>query len=368
MTASFTDRNISSITEVIGPAELKRQLPRAADSEQCVAHSREAVTDVLYGRSGKLLVIVGPCPIHDPVAALEYAARLLVQRISLHEDLEIVMRVYFEKPRTTIGWKGLVNDPHLDDSHAMEEGLRLARQLMLDITSVGLPIATEFLDLTTPHYLADLVTWGAIGARTTESQIHRELASSLACPIGFKNGTDGNVNIAIDAIQAARHAHCYLGITESGHFAKVATTGNREGHLVLRGGKRPNYDAASVAAACTLLNQKGLPERLVIDASHGNSGKLPENQLRVCDDLCERIANNDEHIAGVMIESNLVEGRQSFGAGAVFTYGQSVTDACIGWSDTEALLRRLANASRQGQLRKGANEQNQAKGRLQVAD
>jgi len=351
MFTSFMDRNIATTARVVGPTELKLELPREQDSAQCVVQSRRAVADILQGRSDKLMVIVGPCSIHDPVSAMEYAARLSKHRTALHDDLEIVMRVYFEKPRTTVGWKGLINDPYLDDSYAIDEGIRLARQLMLDITDIGLPIATEFLDLATPHYLADLVSWGAIGARTTESQIHRELASSLPCPIGFKNGTDGNVKVAIDAIQAATHSHRFLGVTESGEFAKVTTLGNHDCHLVLRGGKQPNYDAASVNDICRQLNQAGLPERLIIDASHGNSSKLHENQLLVCDSIDAQLSAHETRIVGVMLESNLVAGRQNVVADTPLVYGQSITDACIGWDDTEACLHTLAAAVRRRRTR-----------------
>ncbi|WP_418939691.1 3-deoxy-7-phosphoheptulonate synthase [Paraburkholderia bryophila] len=347
-------RGMSATTPVIGPAELRQQLPCDVDSLHTVMQTRHAISEVLQGLSGRLVVIVGPCSIHDPVAALEYAARLSKQRHLWHDELEIVMRVYFEKPRTTVGWKGLINDPHLDGSHAIDAGIRLARQLMLDITRAGVPVATEFLDVTTPHYLADLVSWGAIGARTTESQIHRELASGLPCPIGFKNGTDGNVKIAIDAIHAAGHAHHFLGVTESGRFAKVATSGNQDCHLVLRGGKQPNYDAQSVAEACASLAAGGLPGRVVIDASHGNSCKQHDKQLCVCDSLCEQIAGGGERIAGVMLESNLLAGRQDVVADVPLAYGQSITDACIGWDATEALLGKLAEAVRQRRLRHAA--------------
>ncbi|RKP46800.1 3-deoxy-7-phosphoheptulonate synthase [Trinickia fusca] len=336
--------------KIVKPVELKQQLPVGPMSRQCVIGSRAAVDHVLRGESDKLLAIVGPCSIHDPESALEYAERLVSERERFGEDLEIVMRVYFEKPRTTVGWKGLINDPMLDGSFDIEHGLHLARKLLLDITSMGLPVATEFLDPITPHYLADLVSWGAIGARTTESQVHRELASSLPCAIGFKNGTDGNVQVAIDAIRAASHSHRYLGVDEQGEYRKMTSAGNRESHLVLRGGKVPNYDAKSVDEACHALAAAGVMERVVIDASHGNSSKRHENQLRVCESVAVQMACGDLRIVGVMIESNLVEGRQNVGENAALVYGQSITDSCLGWDDTVACLDGLALAARERRL------------------
>ncbi|KVH68235.1 phospho-2-dehydro-3-deoxyheptonate aldolase [Burkholderia ubonensis] len=328
------------------PARLRRELPADRDELRFVAESRDAIRRILDGDDDRLLVIVGPCSVHERTAALDYAARLSEVRRTLYRDLEIVMRVYFEKPRTCLGWKGLINDPHLDESHDIDAGLRIARQLMLDVTSLRLPVATEFLDVLSQHYLADLVSWGAIGARTTESQIHREMASGLACPIGFKNGTDGDLKVAIDAIRSARSRHRFLGVDGDGRFVRQSTGGNGHGHLVLRGGKVPNYDAQSVGAACELLVRHGLAPRVVIDASHGNSGKQHENQLPVCASIAARVAAGDACVAGVMIESNLIAGNQSFGTGAGLVYGQSVTDACIGWNDTVTTLERLAAATR----------------------
>ncbi|NLA19583.1 3-deoxy-7-phosphoheptulonate synthase [Burkholderia cepacia] len=331
---------------VPAPAHLRRELPVERDEMQFVDESQAAIRRILDGSDDRLLVIVGPCSVHEPAAALDYAARLSDVRRTLHRDLEIVMRVYFEKPRTCLGWKGLINDPHLDESHDVDAGLRIARRLMLDVSSLRVPIATEFVDVLSQHYLADLVSWGAIGARTTESQIHREMASGLACPIGFKNGTDGNLKVAIDAIRSARSRHRFLGVDGDGRFVRYSTEGNGHGHLVLRGGKVPNYDAQNVAAACELLVTNGLAPRVVIDASHGNSGKLHENQLPVCASIAARIVAGDASIAGVMIESNLVAGSQPLGADTALVYGQSITDACIGWSDTTATLERLAAAVR----------------------
>jgi 3-deoxy-7-phosphoheptulonate synthase len=341
---------------VTTPALLRSELPAGPQLERFVADSRAAAKRILRGDDDRLLVIVGPCSVHEPAAALDYAARLSEARRALHDDLEIVMRVYFEKPRTCLGWKGLVNDPHLDGSHDIDTGLRIARKLMLDVTSLSLPIATEFLDVLCQHFLADLVSWGAIGARTTESQIHREMASGLQCPIGFKNGTDGNLKIAIDAIRSARSRHRFLAVDGDGRFVRQLTDGNGYGHLVLRGGKLPNYDAPSVAAACEMLATNGLSPRVVIDASHGNSGKQHENQLQVCASIGARVAAGDASIAGVMIESNLVAGNQSVHPDRALVYGQSITDACIGWNDTVAALNRLAIAVRTRRLRAGAPE------------
>ncbi|MFL9874224.1 3-deoxy-7-phosphoheptulonate synthase [Paraburkholderia megapolitana] len=331
---------------IIKPAKLLQQLPAGPRSRQCVLDSRVAVNRTLRGGRDKLLVIVGPCSIHDPQSALEYAGRLVRERERLGTELEIVMRVYFEKPRTTVGWKGLINDPFLDGSFEIEHGLHLARELLLAITSMGLPVATEFLDLATPLYLADLVSWGAIGARTTESQVHRELASSLPCAIGFKNGTEGCVQVAIDAIRAARHPHCYLGVDGQGELRKLASTGNRDGHLVLRGGKVPNYEAEYVDEACRALAAAGLNESVVIDASHGNSRKCHGNQRCVCESVAERVARGEQRISGVMIESHLVEGRQDVGTNMSLVYGQSITDSCLGWDDTVSCLNTLADSIR----------------------
>ncbi|MFN8916816.1 MAG: 3-deoxy-7-phosphoheptulonate synthase, partial [Burkholderiales bacterium] len=299
---------------------------------------------IMRGQDPRLLVIIGPCSIHDPKAALEYAAKLKAQREQYKDQLEIVMRVYFEKPRTTVGWKGLINDPYMDNSFKINDGLRRARELLLNISDLGLPAGTEYLDMISPQYLADLVSWGAIGARTTESQVHRELASGLSCPVGFKNGTDGNIRIAVDAIKAARHPHHFLSVTKGGHSAIVSTAGNEDCHVILRGGKQPNYDAASVEAACQELAKSGLEPKLMIDFSHANSSKKHENQLLVAQDVAQQISAGEERIFGVMVESHLVAGRQDHTPGQPLNYGQSVTDACLGWDDSVRLLSILAEA------------------------
>jgi 3-deoxy-7-phosphoheptulonate synthase len=299
-----------------------------------------------------MLVVIGPCSIHDTKAAMEYAHRLVVERERLKDDLEIVMRVYFEKPRTTVGWKGLINDPHLDGSFQINEGLRIARELLMNINELGLPAGSEFLDVISPQYIADLISWGAIGARTTESQVHRELASGLSCPVGFKNGTDGNIKIAVDAIKAASQPHHFLSVTKAGHSAIVSTNGNEDCHIILRGGKAPNYDAASVDAACKDIAASGLASHLMIDASHANSSKKPENQVPVCADIAEQVASGDDRIIGVMIESHLIGGRQDLVAGKQLTYGQSITDGCIDWESSIGVLDGLAQAVRQRRLSK----------------
>ena len=336
------DLRIVELRELAAPAELVAQHPITAAALDLVCDTRAAIARILAGTDDRLLVIVGPCSIHDPAAALEYAERLHAVRGRLADRLEIVMRVYFEKPRTTVGWKGLINDPYMDDSFEINDGLRIARQLLNDINRLGVPTGTEFLDTITPQYIADLIAWGAIGARTTESQIHRQLASGLSCPVGFKNGTGGNVAIAIDAVQAARSSHHFLSVTKSGRSAVVGTAGNGDCHVVLRGGAEPNYDRAGVDLTCRKLEAAGLPARLMIDASHGNSRKQHENQLTVCEDLAARIAEGDARVCGVMIESNLIAGRQDHAPGRALTYGQSVTDACLGWEDSVVLLEGLA--------------------------
>lgn len=328
------------------PMLLKSEFPTPAKGERFVADARAAIRRILHGSDDRLLVIVGPCSIHDPAAALDYAARLSRTRQDLQRDLEIVMRVYFEKPRSCLGWKGLIHDPWLDETHDMDAGLQIARKLLLDVTSLHLPIATEFLNVASPHYLADLVSWGAIGARTTESQVHREMASGLPCPVGFKNGTDGTLEAAINAIRSARSPHRFLDVDGHGQFIRRRTDGNKDGHLVLRGGKVPNFDARSVAAAREKLEASALPPLVVIDASHGNSGKLHENQSRVCASIGARIAAGDAHIAGVMIESNLVAGTQAVTRDRTLVHGQSITDACIGWDETVDVLDRLAASVR----------------------
>ncbi|MBV1687804.1 3-deoxy-7-phosphoheptulonate synthase [Novosphingobium sp. G106] len=346
MSRSTDDVRIRAIQELSSPAEVMAEIARTPPIAATVASGRRAVHDMLEDKDDRLLVVVGPCSVHDPKAALEYARLLAGQRHRLREDLEIQMRVYFEKPRTTVGWKGLINDPGLDGSFRINEGLRQARGLLLAINEMDLPAACEFLDVITPQYIADLVSWGAIGARTTESQIHREMASGLSCPIGFKNGTAGDIQIAIDAIVAASQPHHFLAVTKAGRASIASTSGNDDCHVVLRGGSVPNYDAAGVAAACAALGKRGLRQKVMIDVSHANSAKRPENQPGVVADICARLERGDHRIMGAMIESNLVAGRQDLTPGRALTYGQSITDGCIDWETTAALLDDLAKAVR----------------------
>ncbi len=338
------DLRISDIRELDKPEALMRQHVCTEEISATVVGARRALQDILHGRDDRLVVVVGPCSIHDVAAAREYAARLAQQRERLRDRLEIIMRVYFEKPRTTVGWKGLINDPALDGSFRINEGLSLARGLLVDINRLGLPAGCEFLDMITPQYIADLVSWGAIGARTTESQVHRELVSGLSCPVGFKNGTDGNVKIAIDAVQAASHPHHFLAVTKQGRSAIARTSGNTDCHVILRGGKAPNYDAQSVDAVCGAIAAAGLSPRVMIDVSHGNSRKRPENQPVVIAEIAQQIEAAEQRIAGVMVESHLVAGRQDLQPGKPGVYGQSITDGCIGWDDTVQVLDRLALA------------------------
>jgi 3-deoxy-7-phosphoheptulonate synthase len=345
------DLRIKEIKELAPPAHLLREFPCTDAASQTVHDARVAIHRILHAMDDRLIVVIGPCSIHDTQAAMEYARRLKAERDRLAADLEVVMRVYFEKPRTTIGWKGLINDPDLDGSFRINHGLRLARQLLMQINELGLPAGCEYLDMITPQYIADFVAWGAIGARTTESQVHRELASGLSCPVGFKNGTDGNVRIAAEAIRAAQQPHHFLSVTKGGHSAIVSTKGNEDCHIILRGGKQPNFDAASVEAACQELARNGLAQRLMIDASHANSNKRPENQSAVADAIGLQLEGGESRIVGVMIESHLVGGRQDLVPGKPLTFGQSVTDACLGWDDSVALLDRLAQAVRARRLR-----------------
>ena len=345
------DLRIKEIRELSPPGEVMGEFPRTDAAGRTVTRARRAIHDILAGKDDRLVVVVGPCSVHDPVAALDYAARLVEVRERLRGSLEIVMRVYFEKPRTTVGWKGLINDPGLDGSFSINRGLRVARGLLLEIAGLGLPAGCEFLDMTTPQYFADLVSWGAIGARTTESQVHRELASGLSCPVGFKNGTDGNVRIAVDAVKAASQPHHFLAVTKSGHAAIAATTGNTDCHIILRGGNDgPNYDAASVDAAASELEKSGIAPLVMIDASHANSSKKPENQPLVMADVAGQIEAGDRRIMGAMIESNLVAGRQDLAPGRALAYGQSITDGCIGWDTTVEVLDRLADAGQERRL------------------
>lgn len=336
------DVRIRSISELLPPIAHLYELPISEAAADLVETTRHQIADLVHGRDKRLLVIIGPCSIHDPQAALEYAQRLLPLRKKYEKELLIVMRVYFEKPRTTVGWKGLINDPHLNGTFDINFGLRQARRLLLDLNNLGMPASTEFLDMITPQYYADLISWGAIGARTTESQVHRELASGLSCPVGFKNGTDGNLKIAIDAIGAASHPHHFLSVTKAGHSAIVHTAGNPDCHAILRGGKEPNYSAEHVKAAAEQLAKAGVTPRLMVDFSHANSRKDYTRQMEVARDVAVQLQNGEQNIMGIMVESHLVEGRQD----KPETYGQSITDACIGWDTTEDLLSLMAEANR----------------------
>jgi len=350
-TSDTDDQRIRDVTPLPPPEHLIRFFPIAGTPvEALIGKTRGAVRNILAGQDDRLLVVIGPCSIHDPAAALEYARKLRVEREKYADTLEIVMRVYFEKPRTTVGWKGLINDPYLDESYRIHEGLRIARQLLLDINRLGVPAAGEFLDVISPQYIGDLISWGAIGARTTESQVHRELASGLSAPVGFKNGTDGNLRIALDAIQAAGRPHHFMSVHKNGQVAIVETSGNKDCHVILRGGKAPNYDAASVQAACRELEAARLPCQLMIDFSHANSEKKYERQVDVARDVAAQLAAGDERIFGVMVESHLNAGRQDIVPGKPLDYGVSVTDPCLGWEDTEKVLDVLAEGVRQRRL------------------
>ena len=345
MFESTDDLRIAQLRPLIPPAILMEELPLSEKASQTVAATRRALDAILTEEDDRLAVVVGPCSIHDPEAALEYGRFLLETATALSGELCIKMRVYFEKPRTTVGWKGLINDPHLDGSFDINNGLRMARGLLAQLADMGLPAGSEFLDTISPQFIADLICWGAIGARTTESQIHRELASGLSMPVGFKNGTDGNVQIALDAIGAACHPHHFLSVTKQGISAIVETAGNVHCHLILRGGSRgPNYDAASVGAAADKLRAAELPHRIMVDCSHGNSDKDHKRQPAVARDVAQQVAAGARDIFGVMLESHLVEGNQKQQAGSELVYGQSITDACIGWEDTAAVLEELAAA------------------------
>ena len=350
------DLRITEIKELVPPSHVLREFALSETAAQTTFDARQAIHRILHGADDRLLVIMGPCSIHDVKAAKEYAARLTEAKDRLASDLLVVMRVYFEKPRTTVGWKGLINDPFLDGSFRINEGLRIGRQLLLELNETGMPVGCEFLDMITPQYLADLVSWGAIGARTTESQIHRELASGLSCPVGFKNGTDGNTRIAVDAIRAAQAPHHFLSVTKGGHSAIVSTSGNEDCHVILRGGKTTNYDAASVDAAARELAAAGVPARLMIDFSHANSSKNPQKQVDVGHDVGRQIGGGEDRIFGVMVESHLKPGRQDLLPGKELTYGQSITDGCIGWEDSRALLDYLAEAVRKRRLKAEAGQ------------
>jgi 3-deoxy-7-phosphoheptulonate synthase len=348
-TSATDDERIVDVTPLPPPEHLIRFFPiRGTAMENLIGQTRQRIRKIMSGEDDRLLVVIGPCSIHDPAAALEYARRLKAEREKYAGTLEIVMRVYFEKPRTTVGWKGLINDPYLDESYRIDEGLRIARQLLLEINRLGVPAGSEFLDVISPQYIGDLIAWGAIGARTTESQVHRELASGLSAPIGFKNGTDGNIKIATDAIQAAARGHHFLSVHKNGQVAIVETRGNADCHVILRGGKAPNYDAKSVAEACADLEKSKLPQRLMVDCSHANASKQHQRQLDVARDIAGQMREGGKSIFGVMVESHLNDGAQKFTPGqddpAKLAYGQSITDACLGWDDSLAVLDVLSEA------------------------
>ena len=350
-TSLTDDERIENVVPLPPPEHLIRFFPiQGTPVEALVTETRRKVRQILHGKSDRLLVVIGPCSIHDPAAAIAYAERLLQERKKHQDDLEVVMRVYFEKPRTTVGWKGLINDPYLNGSFRINEGLRVARDLLVRINQTGVPAGCEFLDTISPQYIGDLVSWGAIGARTTESQVHRELASGLSAPVGFKNGTDGNVKIAVDALLAARQKHHFLSVHKSGQVAIVETRGNDDCHIILRGGKTPNYEAAAVQAACAELTKAKLPERLMVDCSHANAAKDFRRQSAVAADIGRQIAGGERRVVGVMVESHLMEGRQDLEAGKPLAFGQSITDGCLGWDDSVRLLEGLAAAV--GQRRK----------------
>jgi len=348
-TSQTDDQRIKDITVLPPPEHLIRFFPiESTPVEGLVSKTRQVIQKIISNQDDRLLVILGPCSIHDPGAAIEYAKRLVQEREHFKDTLEIVMRVYFEKPRTTVGWKGLINDPYLDESFKIDEGLRIARQLLIEINRLGLPAGSEFLDVISPQYIGDLISWGAIGARTTESQVHRELASGISAPIGFKNGTDGNIKIATDAIQAAARGHHFLSVHKNGQVAIVQTQGNKDCHVILRGGKKPNYDLSSVQEACSELEKAKLPTRLMVDCSHANANKQHMLQLEVAKDIASQMASGHDHIFGVMIESHLLDGAQKFTPGkdsvAQLTYGQSITDSCLGWEDSLVCLKTLSEA------------------------
>ena len=345
------DVRIREIKELVPPTQVLSDFPLSEKAASTTFETRQAIHRILHGADDRLVVIMGPCSIHDVHAAKEYARKLKEAAAQLALELLVVMRVYFEKPRTTIGWKGLINDPRLDGSFSINEGLRIARQFLLELNEMGVPVGCEFLDMITPQYIADLVAWGAIGARTTESQVHRELASGLSCPVGFKNGTDGNVKIAIDAIRAAQAPHQFMSVTKQGHTAIVSTSGNEDCHIILRGGNKPNYDAASVDAASKTMAEAGIPARVMIDFNHGNSSKNPQRQVEVAADVGGQVSGGDERIVGVMVESHLKAGRQDLIPGKELVYGVSITDGCLGWEDSRGVLDVLAEGVRQRRLK-----------------
>jgi len=347
MTENTDDLRIAEIEELISPATLIDELPISEATAQTVSKARQTIHQILRREDSRVLVVAGPCSIHDPGAAIEYAGHLKSVASKLARDLFIVMRVYFEKPRTTVGWKGLINDPDLNDTFNINKGLHLARSLLRDLGDMGVPCGTEYLDLISPQYIADLISWGAIGARTTESQTHRELASGLSCPVGFKNATDGDVQVAVDAIGSASQPHHFLSVTKGGHSAIFKTAGNQDCHVILRGGKQPNYDMFSTDDTAALLTRSNLSPRIMIDASHANSRKIPARQIDVAQDIATQIARGNQDIFGIMIESHLIEGRQDVAVDKPLNYGQSITDPCISWEDTSIVLEQLAEAARE---------------------
>ena len=351
MTYQTDDLRITAIKELVSPQRLQQDIPITEAAAKTVYQARQAVYRILDGDDDRLLVIIGPCSIHDPNAAMEYGQRLKAIADELSSELLIIMRVYFEKPRTTVGWKGLINDPDLDDSYHINKGVHLARNLLVKLSDMGVPAGTEYLDLISPQYISDLVAWGAIGARTTESQGHRELASGLSCPVGFKNGTDGRLQVAIDAMRSSSHPHSFLSVTKEGHSAIFSTSGNQYTHIILRGGSRPSYDRESVNEAASQLRDSGMRERVMVDCSHANSQKKFHKQIEVCEDIAHQLKTGQKSIFGVMIESHLVEGRQDIQPGKDLVYGRSITDACIGFEDSEKLLHLLADAVKQARDR-----------------
>ena len=350
------DVRIIKVDEVTSPKKVIESVPITQEAEKNVFECRRSIRDIFTNKNDRFLVIIGPCSIHDPESSLDYARKLVNKRNELKNDLEIVMRVYFEKPRTTIGWKGLIHDPKLDDSYDVNKGLREARKILLEINELGLPAATEYLDIITPQYISDLISWGAIGARTTESQVHRELASGLSCPVGFKNSTNGSIQVAIDAIGSASQPHIFLSITKEGKSAIFNSSGNKDCHVILRGGKLPNFESKFIKETSSTLSESGNPSALMVDMSHGNSQKQFKKQLLVNKDIADQISSGEKSIFGVMIESHLIEGNQSIGPKETLTYGQSITDACVSWEDTEIMLNLLASAvkSRRKNLEKTA--------------
>ena len=348
------DLRIIGVKELVSPAQIHEQLPVTEQAAGTTSSARAAIEAIMRGDDDRLVVVVGPCSIHDTKAAYEYAMRLAELSKHLQDDLLIIMRVYFEKPRTTVGWKGLINDPDLNGTYNVNKGIAIARKLLLDINELGVPAGCEYLDLITPQYTGDLVAWGAIGARTTESQCHRELSSGLSCPVGFKNGTNGNLKIAVDAIGAANHSHHFLSVTKDGRTAIFTSQGNEYAHIILRGGTEPNYGAEHVNQACDMLEKAELPSNIMIDFSHANSYKTPERQSEVANDVSEQLANGDKRIFGVMIESHLVAGNQKVEEGKELIYGQSITDGCIDWSETEVICKQLAQAVQSRRNRKAA--------------